>query len=370
MGLLHESGIAVDLATATATPPPWLSAVPETLPSIAMATRCGRQPTGVVPQFSGLPRARPRPDRAARAALPRAPGTRPVARLQRVRLPTAVLLRHVRRGFPPVAARPLRRAGRHSTACRARPSGASGTPTGTRSCRCARRCRQPNAPARLRRFGSTRCSTPTVRRRPSSPSTPGVPVTTNHDPHPLPAPRLPRLGSRAGRRRHLLLRHRVLQHPRAELAFGADLTKRPPAARRGCSWSTRRARKLAAGERQSTGADHPRQPCARARGADTIGFFQWRQSRPARKFHSALVPHAGRDSARFREVVCAGRGPARRIARSAGAGRRRHPVGLPVPGGRRPAQPCRRRTSSTCRATHPPPVAGPRHHRGRRAPGR
>ena len=40
-----------------------------------------------------------------------------------------------------------------------------------------------------------------------------------------------------------------------------------------------------------------------ARGADTIGFFQWRQSRSgSEKFHSALVPHAGRDSARFREV--------------------------------------------------------------------
>jgi beta-galactosidase len=41
-----------------------------------------------------------------------------------------------------------------------------------------------------------------------------------------------------------------------------------------------------------------------ARGADTVGFFQWRASRAgAEKFHSALVPHAGRDSARFREVV-------------------------------------------------------------------
>ncbi|MGN6636592.1 MAG: beta-galactosidase, partial [Oryzihumus sp.] len=40
-----------------------------------------------------------------------------------------------------------------------------------------------------------------------------------------------------------------------------------------------------------------------ARGADTIGFFQWRQSRAgAEKFHSALVPHAGPDTARFREV--------------------------------------------------------------------
>jgi beta-galactosidase len=41
-----------------------------------------------------------------------------------------------------------------------------------------------------------------------------------------------------------------------------------------------------------------------ARGADGIGFFQWRASRAgAEKFHSALVPHAGPDSAAFREVL-------------------------------------------------------------------
>ena len=41
-----------------------------------------------------------------------------------------------------------------------------------------------------------------------------------------------------------------------------------------------------------------------ARGADGIAFFQWRASQAGgEKFHSALVPHAGRDSAKFREVV-------------------------------------------------------------------
>ena len=45
-----------------------------------------------------------------------------------------------------------------------------------------------------------------------------------------------------------------------------------------------------------------------ARGADTIGWFQWRQSRAgSEKFHSAVVPHAGADSARFREVEELGR---------------------------------------------------------------
>ncbi len=41
-----------------------------------------------------------------------------------------------------------------------------------------------------------------------------------------------------------------------------------------------------------------------ARGADGALFFQWRQSRAgAEKFHSALVPHAGTDTKIWREVV-------------------------------------------------------------------
>ncbi|WP_407341958.1 beta-galactosidase [Pengzhenrongella phosphoraccumulans] len=41
-----------------------------------------------------------------------------------------------------------------------------------------------------------------------------------------------------------------------------------------------------------------------ARGADGVLFFQWRQSRAgAEKFHSGMVPHAGADSALFREVI-------------------------------------------------------------------
>lgn len=40
------------------------------------------------------------------------------------------------------------------------------------------------------------------------------------------------------------------------------------------------------------------------RGADGILFFQWRAGRSgAEKFHSAMLPHAGRDSRVFREVV-------------------------------------------------------------------
>ncbi|MFC8370671.1 beta-galactosidase [Streptomyces sp. NPDC057239] len=45
-----------------------------------------------------------------------------------------------------------------------------------------------------------------------------------------------------------------------------------------------------------------------ARGADTVMFFQWRQSAAgAEKYHSAMVPHAGRDTDVFRDTVELGR---------------------------------------------------------------
>ncbi|WP_122261757.1 beta-galactosidase [Ornithinimicrobium cerasi] len=41
-----------------------------------------------------------------------------------------------------------------------------------------------------------------------------------------------------------------------------------------------------------------------ARGADALCFFQWRASRQgAEKFHSAMLPHAGTDSATWRQVL-------------------------------------------------------------------
>ncbi|MEE1811013.1 beta-galactosidase [Streptomyces sp. BE133] len=45
-----------------------------------------------------------------------------------------------------------------------------------------------------------------------------------------------------------------------------------------------------------------------AHGADAVCFFQWRQSAAgAEKYHSAMVPHAGTDSALFRSVTELGR---------------------------------------------------------------
>jgi beta-galactosidase len=56
-----------------------------------------------------------------------------------------------------------------------------------------------------------------------------------------------------------------------------------------------------------------------ARGADGALFFQWRQSRAgAEQWHSAMVPHAGPDSRVFREVTSVGEAVAR-LAELAGS---------------------------------------------------
>lgn len=141
--------------------------------------------------------------------------------------------------------------------------------------------------------------------------TPGVPVTTNF---------MVGLGTkkldylRWGPEQDLVSNDHYLAEwaadPQAELAFAADLT-------RGC----------AKGEpwmlmEQSTSAvnwgevNTPKRPgemwrntlAQIARGADSISYFQWRASAAgAEKFHSAMVPHAGRDSRVFRDVVEQGR---------------------------------------------------------------
>ncbi len=76
MDLLHANGIAVDLATATATPPPWLtSAYPRSCRSTATGTPCGRA--------AGSRGARPPPStatsrsRSPTASPPATPTTRP-----------------------------------------------------------------------------------------------------------------------------------------------------------------------------------------------------------------------------------------------------------------------------------------------------
>lgn len=65
-----------------------------------------------------------------------------------------------------------------------------------------------------------------------------------------------------------------------------------------------------------------------AHGADAVCFFQWRQSRGgAEKYHSAMLPHAGEDSRIFRDVVALGQELAC-LAEVAGSHRVTAPVAL------------------------------------------
>jgi beta-galactosidase len=101
------------------------------------------------------------------------------------------------------------------------------------------------------------------------------------------------------------LDHR-LGDPTAELSFAADLTRglaggRPwmlmEQAAGAVNWQPHNLAKTP-GQMLRNSLTHV------ARGADSICFFQWRAAPyGAEKFHSALVPHAGTDTAAWREVL-------------------------------------------------------------------
>jgi beta-galactosidase len=97
----------------------------------------------------------------------------------------------------------------------------------------------------------------------------------------------------------------TLPDQRAELAFADDLTRGLAGGR---PWLLMEHSTSAVNWQHVNHAKWPGQTVRDsvahvARGADTLGFFQWRASRSgSEKFHSGLVPHAGADSDRFREV--------------------------------------------------------------------
>ena len=103
MDLLHDNGIAVDLATATASPPPWLTTAAPGDPAghRAAARRCGRaarqhwRPTSPVFREHAL-----RLVRDARRPVRRPSGARRLARLQRAGLPQRLRLLRRRRRAP------------------------------------------------------------------------------------------------------------------------------------------------------------------------------------------------------------------------------------------------------------------------------
>ncbi|MCP9001033.1 beta-galactosidase [Pseudarthrobacter sp. RMG13] len=91
-----------------------------------------------------------------------------------------------------------------------------------------------------------------------------------------------------------------------ELAFSADLTRGIAGGHpwilmehstSAVNWQPRNQPKMP-GEMLRNSLSHV------ARGADAVMFFQWRQSfAGSEKFHSAMVPHGGRDTRVWREVV-------------------------------------------------------------------
>jgi beta-galactosidase len=100
------------------------------------------------------------------------------------------------------------------------------------------------------------------------------------------------------------LDHR-LDDPAAELAFAADLTRGLAA---GAPWMLMEHSTGSVNWQPHNLAKAPGQMIRDslqhvARGADSVCFFQWRASlQGSEKFHSALIPHAGTDSALWREA--------------------------------------------------------------------
>ncbi|MHB1490249.1 beta-galactosidase [mine drainage metagenome] len=101
------------------------------------------------------------------------------------------------------------------------------------------------------------------------------------------------------------LDHR-LSDPVAELSFAADLSRGLAG---GAPWLLMEQSTGAVNWQPYNIAKAPGQMTRNslthvARGADGVSFFQWRASQQgSEKFHSALVPHAGTDTATWREVV-------------------------------------------------------------------
>jgi beta-galactosidase len=97
-----------------------------------------------------------------------------------------------------------------------------------------------------------------------------------------------------------------LVDPTTELAFAADLTRGLAG---GKPWllmehSTGAVNWQPVNVAKTTGQMARNSLTHVARGADAVCFFQWRASlQGSEKFHSALVPHAGTDTAHWRDVV-------------------------------------------------------------------
>jgi beta-galactosidase len=310
--LLHANGIAVDLATATASPPPWLTMRhPEVLPvdaegrTLWQGSRQSWCPSSPVFRDHALQLV---------GELARRYGSHPAVKLWHV---SNELGCHVVRCYCDVSAAAFRRwlVGRYGSIEKLNDAWGTAfwsqryssfdevlpprlTPTIT----------NPSHELDFSRFSSDalldyyRAERDVLRQL-----SPDVPVTTNLMVNPRQsgtdyfswAPQLDLVSQD-----HYI--DTRLPRPRAEQAFSDDLTRGVAG---GEPWMLMESATSAVNWQPVNPAKKPGELLLDslrhvARGADTVGFFQWRASKAgAEKYHSALVPHAGPDSARFREVV-------------------------------------------------------------------
>ena len=312
LDLLHDSGIAVDLATATASPPPWLStAHPETLPRRADGTTLwpgGRQawcPSSPVFRERAL---------ALVTALAERFHDHPALVMWHV---SNELGGHNAHCYCDVSAADFRAwlAQRYTTLEAL--NAAWGTAFWSQRYtaweqvlppRTAPTFPNPTQQLDFARFSSDAllahfCAERDVLHRLS----PGVPVTTNfmvmehvrNMDYFAWAPQLDVVSQD-----HYLMAADPDGH--VELSWSADLTRGVAG---GKPWFLMEHSSSAVNWQPRNVAKQPGQMLRNslahvARGSDAVCFFQWRASRAgAEKFHSALVPHAGTDTKVWREVV-------------------------------------------------------------------
>ena len=327
IGLLHEAGIRVNLGTGTSSPPPWLTTRhPEILPVVEDGTT--RYPGGRQAWCPSSPVFRAYALALVDAVAERY-GDHPAVALWHVSNELGCHNAHCYCDVsadcvPQLAARRATDRSTRSIARGARASGASATPTGTRS---ARRD-SPSRPATPVSCSTSPASAPTSSSATTAPrrrrSARHSEVPDHHELHGHRAH--PRTSTTGHGRREMdviandhYLDHR-LADPAAELAFAADLTRGLAG---GAPWmlmehSTGAVNWQPHNLAEGAGPDDAQLAAARRPRRRRVCFFQWRASlQGSEKFHSALLPHAGTDSRAL------ARGPrARRAPRPHGRGRR------------------------------------------------
>jgi beta-galactosidase len=309
---LHAGGIAVDLATATASPPPWLSQLhPEMLPVTADGTRLwpgGRQaycPSSPVYRSHALALVRAMAERY---------GGHPALALWHV---SNEIGGHNSRCYCDVSAAAFRAWLRARYHVLDRLNEAWGTAFWSQHYtdweqilppRSAPTFPNPTQQLDFHRFSSdTLLELFVAERDVLHELSPGVPVTTNFmvmtHVRDMDYFRWARELDVVSQDHYLIAAD---PEPHRELAFCSDLTRGVAGGKpwllmeqstSAVNWQPRNVAKRP-GELLRASLQHV------ARGADGVLFFQWRASRAgAEKFHAGLVPHAGTDTRVWREVV-------------------------------------------------------------------